>query len=209
MKLIFELKNIGKKRFEKIMKIRTFIAFELKDKQTIRNLSDFSYKLKKIQTKIKTVEQENYHITMKFLGNVEESQAKVIYNLITNHINNEFFKDGVKKYSLKGIGQFKGYSTIWVRLIGDIQILQEIKDTLENLLKNQLNIEKDKREIFKPHLTIGRLKSNKINYKNFDDFKNLIKENKNLDLGEFTIEKLLLKKSDLTPKGPIYTTLSY
>lgn len=191
------------------MKIRTFIAFELKDKKTLENLTEFSNQLKRNQTKIKTVEPENYHITIKFLGNIEESQAKLIFQLITKNINNKYFKDGKKIYFLRGVGQFRGYSTIWVNFIGDIPFLQNLKDDLEDLLKKQLNIERDKRKIFKPHLTIGRLKSNRINYKNFDDFKRLINQSKNLDFGEFTIEKILLKKSDLTPKGPIYTTLTF
>jgi 2'-5' RNA ligase len=191
------------------MKIRAFIAFELKEEETIKNLSQFVEKLKQHQPKMKAVEPENFHLTVKFLGNIEETQAKKIYEIIENDINNVYFKEGEKQYRLKGTGQFNRYSTIWVKLRGDTQVLQEIKDILEELLKRELNIQKDRRKEFKAHLTIGRLKSNKINYKNFDTFKGIIKEQKNLDFGEFKIDKLLLKKSDLTPKGPIYTTLTY
>ncbi|MFX0072662.1 MAG: 2'-5' RNA ligase family protein, partial [Candidatus Hermodarchaeota archaeon] len=59
------------------------------------------------------------------------------------------------------------------------------------------------------HLTIGRLNPNRINYKNFDTFKTLINDHKNFKFGVFTVDKVKLKKSDLTPQGPIYTDLKY
>ena len=108
-----------------------------------------------------------------------------------------------------GTGQFRKYSVLWIKLKGDIQFLQVIKDKVENLLYNNLNIERDKRIQFKPHLTIGRLKPNKINYKNFDVFKKLINENKSLEFGAFNIDGIKLKQSVLTPKGPIYSDLVY
>ena len=101
------------------------------------------------------------------------------------------------------------YSVLWIKLKGDIQFLQKIKDTVETVLYNQLKIERDKRTQFKPHLTIARLKSNKINYKNFEIFKNLINDNKNLKFGSFDIDEIKFKQSVLTPKGPIYSNLVY
>ena len=92
---------------------------------------------------------------------------------------------------------------------GDIQFLQKIKDNIEALLNQKLKIEKDKRTKFTPHLTIGRLKPNKINYKNFESFKKLIHEHKNYEFGHFKISNVKLKKSDLTPKGPIYSDLEF
>lgn len=191
------------------MKIRAFIALELKNKETIFKINDFTSDLNKIQPRMKAVEAENLHITMKFLGNIEESQAKQIYRIINDTINDEYFKDGPKTFSIKGTGQFNKYTIIWAKIVGDIQFLQSIKDTLENSLYEELSIEKDKRSQFKAHLTIGRLKTNNINYNDFNAFKNLINGNKASVFGEFSIGELLLKKSDLTPKGPIYTTLKY
>ena len=53
--------------------IRSFIAIELEDKETIENISSFSLRLKQNQPKIKLVKPENLHMTMKFLGNIPES----------------------------------------------------------------------------------------------------------------------------------------
>jgi 2'-5' RNA ligase len=62
---------------------------------------------------------------------------------------------------------------------------------------------------FKPHLTIGRLRRDKVNYKTFDVLKKLINENKNLEFGPFNVSQVKLKKSVLTPTGPKYSDLVF
>ena len=189
--------------------IRAFIAIELKNKNTIENINSFSLRLKQNQTKIKLVEPENFHLTVKFLGNVSDSLAPQIYNILRQEINEEMFKRNTFNYKLKGVGQFNKFSVIWVKLIGDTQFLQQVKNSTENILFERLNIPRDKRTQFKPHLTIGRLKKDKINYQTFSSLKNLINENKTLEFGPFTVDQVKLKKSDLTPKGPVYSDLVY
>lgn len=189
--------------------IRTFLAIELKDDETIEKIISFTQRLKQNQPKIKLVEPVNLHMTMKFLGNIPETQAPKIYSILQEEINDKLFHGKNFEYSLKGVGQFNRFSVLWIKLLGNIQFLQNIKDSLEDFLFNKLKIERDKRTKFKPHLTIGRLKKDKINYKTFDTLKNLISENKDLEFGVFTINQVKLKKSVLTPQGPIYTDLKY
>ncbi|MHA1147305.1 MAG: RNA 2',3'-cyclic phosphodiesterase [Promethearchaeota archaeon] len=189
--------------------MRTFIALELKDKKTIDNIITFGARLKQNQSRIKLVEPNNLHLTVKFLGNIQESVAPKIYKIIKSEINDIFFQGKTMEYTLAGAGQFNRFSVIWIGLKGDLQFLQEIKDIVEQKLNTELNIEKDRRTKFKPHLTIARLKSNRINYKTFDSFKKIISENKDFQYGPFSISQIKLKKSELTPKGPIYTDLEY
>ena len=49
----------------------------------------------------------------------------------------------------------------------------------------------------------------KINYQTFNALKNIINDNKNLEFGTFIINQVKLKKSVLTPKGPLYSDLVY
>ena len=146
---------------------------------------------------------------MKFLGNIPETQAPKIYSILQEEINEKLFHGNNLEFSLKGVGQFNRFSVLWIKLLGNIQFLQNIKDSIEKLLFDKLKIERDKRTKFKPHLTIGRLKKGKINYKTFDSLKNLINENIDLDFGIFNIKQVKLKKSQLTPSGPIYSDLVY
>jgi len=189
--------------------IRAFIAIELEDKNTINKIKSFSARLKQNQAKLKTVAPENLHMTVKFLGNISESLAPKIYRILKEEINENIFKGKSFEYKLKGVGQFNKFSVLWVKLIGDIQLLQEVKNSTEQLLAEKLDIQRDKRTQFKPHLTIGRLKKDKINYQTFSALKNLINENKNLEFGPFIVDQVKLKKSVLTGKGPIYSDLVY
>ena len=189
--------------------IRSFIAIELKDKETIEKIVSFTQRLQQNQPKIKLVEPVNLHMTTKFLGNIPEALAPKIYSILKEEINDKLFHGKKFEYRLKGVGQFNRFTVLWIKLHGNIQFLQNIKDSIEDFLFNKLKIERDKRTKFKPHLTIGRLKKNKINYKTIDSFKNLIDQNKDLEFGIFNIGQVKLKKSQLTPKGPIYTDLVY
>jgi 2'-5' RNA ligase len=132
--------------------IRSFIAIELKNRQTVENITKFTYRLKQNQSKLKLVKPENLHLTLKFLGNIHEDLAPQIYNHIQEEINHPMFGGKTFKYVLRGVGQFHKFSVIWVTLRGDIDFLQEIKTQLEYSLYQNLSIPKDKRQQFTPHL---------------------------------------------------------
>lgn len=189
--------------------IRTFIAIELKNQDTIERIVSFTSRLIQNQPKLKLVKPENLHMTLKFLGNIPEPLAPKILTILKEEINQKMFQGKEFKFLLTGVGQFNRFSVLWIKLVGDIQFLQNVKNNIEELLSSKLKIERDKRPKFKPHLTIGRLKKTNINYKTFDVLKKLINENKNLEFGSFNINEVKLKKSILTQKGPIYSDLVY
>ena len=189
--------------------IRTFIAIALKNQETIEKIIKFTQRLKQNQDKLKLVEPHNLHLTVKFLGNIKEDLAPQIYKLIQEDINQLVFKGKTLTYILKGVGQFQRFSVIWINLLGDIDFLQDIKNKLELELNQNLAIPKDKRQEFKPHLTVARLNKKRINYKTFDVYKKLVNDNENTIFGNFEIKNIKLKKSTLTPKGPIYTDLVF
>ncbi len=189
--------------------IRAFIAIELKNPETLDNIETFSLRLKKNQPKIKLVKPENLHMTIKFLGNITEELASQTYYFLMDEINLNMFKGRTFNYSLRGVGQFNKFTVLWIKMEGDIQFIQEIKEKMEEGLYARLKIPKDKRTEFKPHLTIGRLRKEKIDYKNLNSLKNIINENKTSNFGPFTVDRVVLKKSVLTPQGPIYSDLEY
>jgi len=56
---------------------------------------------------------------------------------------------------------------------------------------------------FSAHLTIARVK----NVKNKEKLIQTIEKYRDIEFANIKINSIKLKKSDLTPKGPIYTTL--
>ncbi|MEM3136972.1 MAG: 2'-5' RNA ligase family protein, partial [Thermofilaceae archaeon] len=69
-----------------------------------------------------------------------------------------------------------------------------------NLVLSELRLPKPEEE-FTPHLTIARVKTGIGSLTTFID------KNSDVEIGMMTVDSLRLKKSILTPRGPIYETL--
>ena len=67
---------------------------------------------------------------------------------------------------------------------------------------SKIGFKKEKRG-FSPHLTIARVKS----AKGKDGILHVIEKYRDVQFVDIRVDSIKLKKSDLTPKGPIYTTL--
>lgn len=153
---------------------------------------------KQIDTKIKYVELNNLHLTLKFFGDIDTNGLEVLENAISKVISE--FKPF--KINIKGCGAFPNNNHIKVIWIGieDDTILKELHDKLDSEFA-RLGFDKDKK--FSTHLTIGRMKS----AKNKSQVKTTIEEFDNIEIGEMMVEKITLKKSTLTPSGPIYDNI--
>ncbi|ENO12129.1 2''-5'' RNA ligase [Thermoplasmatales archaeon SCGC AB-539-C06] len=175
---------------------RGFIAVDI---DFFSKLLEFEKEIKETGANVKLVEPENTHITLKFLGDTNESLMGEI---------DKIMKDAVKgidpfNIQLKGAGVFPNQNYIKVIWIGIKQgepigiIVRKIDEQF-----SKIGFKKEKRG-FSPHLTIARVKSaerrNEILY--------VIEKYRDVQFVDIRIDSIKLKKSDLTPKGPIYTTL--
>lgn len=177
-------------------KFRGFIAIDVNVTPNILNL------LKDITNSnadVKLVEPQNIHITLKFLGDVQEDNIEEIEQIM---------KDSVKEIEpftlkLSGTGVFPNQNYIRVVWIGikDSEIIETISRSIDERL-SQLDFKREKRG-FSAHLTIGRVKT----AKNKQLLLKAIERYKDFEFSTQEVNSIKLKKSDLTPKGPIYTTL--
>lgn len=175
---------------------RGFIAIDI---EAFPKIVDIVNEIKKSGAFVKTVELKNIHITLKFLGNTEEGHIEKIENII---------KDSLKdvepfEIELKGAGVFPNMNYMKVMWIGikPEELIGSIAKKIDEQL-SKIGFEKEKRR-FSAHLTIARIKS----AKNKDKLQQILEKYQEVEFGKFNIESIKLKKSDLTPKGPIYTTL--
>ena len=179
-----------------MQKIRTFIAIDIPVSQKVTEIIN---ELKKIQIDAKIVEIENMHLTLKFLGDTDEKLIDEIEKIIKDAIlNMQPFE-----IILKNLGVFpneKYMKVVWIG-VENAEPLKKIAETIDTKLKD-LGFEKEKRP-FSVHLTIARIKS----AKNKEKLMDLIDKYQNIELQKIKINKIILKKSILTPKGPIYTNL--
>jgi len=179
--------------------MRAFIAIEIND-EVRKRLVEIQEKIDRMKSaKIKFVEPENLHITLKFLGEITEEQAEDIKRILESIAKNH------KKHEVnaKGIGVFPSYNyvrVIWAGVESDGEIRKIVEEIDNAFFKLGFKREKN----FVSHITIGRVKF----VKDKVGLMLALKELSNEEFGKFKVEAIELKKSTLTPKGPIYETLA-
>ena len=167
--------------------MRLFVAVDIPVNSDIEGVVNYVKK----SGKVKAVERENLHITLKFLGEVSEDKLPDIKNCIEKSCK-DFKKFSIK---LKGLGAFPSLSrprVIWIGVDDGKDVLSEIMRRLDVCFQ-KLGFKKEKSYV--PHMTIARVKG----FIKLDPRPYLKK-----DFGPVMIEEIKLKKSTLTPKGPIY-----
>jgi len=178
--------------------IRSFIAFDINNELVLKRLSEVQDKLVNTGADLKLVEPRNIHVTMRFLGNISLPMVDMIHEEMKKISFAPF------EIELRGLGAFPGLRyarVVWAGIRKGAGELMNVFNQLEPHLKG-LGFKPDPKG-FSPHLTIARVRTGRHKAE-------LIKCVEDLTDYEFGIIKadyLRLKKSVLTPKGPIYTTL--
>jgi|YelNatPaOPRAMG01_1025707.scaffolds.fasta_scaffold18782_3 2'-5' RNA ligase len=178
--------------------IRSFIAFDIEDTSVLENITKMQKILAGTGADLKFVEPQNIHITLRFLGNITPAMVDRIYEGMCKV---QFVPFTVK---IQGLGAFpnnRNPRVVWAGIReGSVQ-LRGIFEQLEPFLRS-LGFAPDLKG-FSPHLTIARVRSGR----NKAQLAKCLTENVNFEFGVVKANCLRLKRSDLTPKGPIYTTL--
>ncbi|MFW5902798.1 MAG: RNA 2',3'-cyclic phosphodiesterase [archaeon] len=170
---------------------RLFVAIRIKPNSKIRELIQY---LKKFPS-TKTVEEENLHVNLKFLGDVRKKEIKKSKEALKELKNFSAFK-----INLQGIGAFPNQGYIKVIWIGvKSPEIEELAEKIEEKYVEK-GFEQRKRT-YKPHVTIARVKT-KPNQRIGKIFKEFDKEYMEIQANEVE-----LIESELTPKGPVYKTI--
>ena len=180
-------------------KIRTFIAIELPDKiqSDIRQLK---HSFLPYRFDIRWVKPLNMHLTIKFLGDVDPADLDTIGKLLSDIAGNFPSFDLIPR----GLGVFpslKRPRVIWIGIAGQTDVLGSIQQSVNGGL-NEIGFITEKRP-FRGHLTFGRIKS-RVDQ---DRLLDALHAQQKFVSKAFTVENLVMFKSELTPSGPIYTKL--
>jgi 2'-5' RNA ligase len=171
--------------------IRTFIAVELPEK--------FRPEIVRIGSMIKIpgvklVEPGLVHITLKFLGDINEDKVEPIACALSEIKCKPF------EAWIKDIGVFPKPSyvrVVWIGAHGDFDTMH--REVERVLLPFRFEKEGD----FTPHATLARVKQPVNRIELMEKITNIGET----DLGTFSVSSISFKKSTLTPFGPIYETL--
>ncbi len=181
------------------MDLRCFIAIEIPPsvKESVAKIINT---LRKFDTDIKWVSSENIHITLKFLGQTDESLINPIKDSLIKKLlpYNSFY---IRIY---GTGCFPGAKhprVIWVG-IEEAEFLKKLQKDIEDEMV-KFGFPSEKRS-YSPHLTIGRVRSqNRI-----QEFTRILNEFRTHSFGNFEVKNITLMESKLKPEGAQYYRLA-
>jgi 2'-5' RNA ligase len=181
-------------------RIRTFIAVDLG--KTIRDRAvALQEQLARAGTEVKWVEPENIHVTLLFLGEVQDREVPRVCQIAADGARAQ----PVFLLSVEGVGCFpnpRRPRVVWVGVGAGAQPLCALHDALEGPLQ-ELGYRREERR-YTPHVTLGRVKSDRPT----DRLGAELGAHAGWKGGETTVRELLVMSSQLTPRGPVYTVLS-
>ncbi|MDD5495718.1 MAG: RNA 2',3'-cyclic phosphodiesterase [Candidatus Omnitrophica bacterium] len=181
--------------------MRAFIAIELSEE--IRDsLAQAQAHLKYAGADVKWVEKNNIHLTLKFLGEIDEERGEKVKSIL-----DQIAKDTKPfEITIKDIGAFPKLEfprVIWAGLDKGADESKTLAKKIDEAL-SKIGFQKESRP-FAAHLTIGRVRTPKNRQalkEKVESFNSqLLTQNSQL------ITSVILFQSTLTPKGPIYTKL--
>lgn len=167
--------------------MRAFISIDIPEK-----VKDEIVKIQKQipEFKGKLTEKENLHLTLKFLGEIDEYKIEKIKEKLSEIKYNSF------EAEIGSIGIFseKFVRIVWLHIANCEKLQKQIDEKLSELF------EKEKR--FMSHLTIARVKS-------IQDKKEFVEKLYNIIIPKinFYVDSFNLKESTLTSKGSLYRDL--
>lgn len=175
--------------------MRLFVALE-PDEKIRDGILEVVEELSSRHKNTRFVGPENLHFTLKFLGEVDEKDVTVVEGAIAKSVGS------TKPFKLHvhGIGYFGSRRFAKVVWVGTHEGREELVRLASELDSNLSVFRRDEHQP-SPHLTICRPKGETL--KLIED----VEKMKARDFGTMNVEKIILKKSALMPKGAVYEDL--
>ncbi len=177
--------------------IRAFIAVDIPP--SIRGkIAELQNGFKSLELDVAWVKPANFHLTLKFLGNISPNRISEIQELLKTEL--ALTPELLAKAGEVGVFPSQDRPRIlWIGL--ESQALVTLQQIIDSGL-SRIGFAPDSKQ-FTAHLTLGRIKSPKGKNR----LQEALKANRKLETEPFKISSVKLYESQLTPKGSIYTVL--
>jgi len=179
--------------------MRTFIAIEIPS-EIKSALAALQNELRRAGAEVSWTKPENIHLTLKFLGEVDERRIGEVEKVCVDSAA-EFPSFAL---SLGATGVFPNSRqprVLWAGLSGDVEKTDEMRRRLDERLA-LIGFGREEKG-FQPHLTIGRMKSNRKSRELL-----ALTDSHPLPALSFVVSEIVLMKSELHPAGARYTPLA-
>lgn len=191
--------------------IRTFVAVELDEalraaigraQAALRDKLDRELRRADPGTRIQWVRPESVHVTLKFLGDIEEDRVATVGQALERAVV------GVAPFALDvgGLGMFPeagGPRVLWLGLSGPVEAMARLASAVDAALQ-EIGFPPEDRP-FTPHLTLARVKERSREVGRAMAACGL--PGRETAVGRLEVRALALMKSELRPTGARYTRL--
>jgi len=178
--------------------VRAFLSVDIENQALFPHIFETQSKLDTDLAKMKLVEIEIVHFRLRFFGDTSLTKIDEIESCLSQ-IEIEPFE-----IKVHGVGAFPNNRrprVIWIGVTQNADRICNLKAEIDSHLE-ELGYQSERRK-FTPHATIARVRFVKDAEKLINNLDGLVNES----IGSMTVSKFNLKKSTLTPSGPIYETL--
>ena len=179
--------------------IRTFIAVEVTPAIRTR-LVAMQRELASAAQEVKWVEEENLHVTLKFLGQVDEREVHTVCRLVQEAVAGQAPFD----MTVAGIGAFPNENrprVIWAGVTAGGPELIRIHGDLEPVLRAEGYPREDRP--YTPHITLGRIRQIKPN----PQLAAALQQHQAWEGGHRQVREVLVMASELSSDGPHYMVM--
>lgn len=179
--------------------LRLFIAVDLSE-EAKGVLSGLLSRLRELDSAVRWVEPKKLHITLKFLGEVEERKVEVIKDSLRRAVS------GFKPFRMRieVLGAFPSARrprVVWVGVTEGEEELSRLAGVVEEAMAG-LGFPKEPRK-FVAHVTLGRVK-----LRPSGGLVKFLERPEGVPKAVQEVEELILMRSILKPEGAEYTPLS-
>lgn len=179
--------------------VRAFIAVEL-PAEIRQTLAELSRRLRASRTRASWVSSENLHITLRFLGDVEDG----LLNRLGEGLAESYGGQAAFRLRIEGAGAFpnpRRPRVLWAAISEPHDALRSVQAIAEDSAR-AIGLEPDTKT-FSPHITLARIRTQK----GIEGLRALVEQEAQFYGGEFLVEAVSLFSSRLTDAGAVYKRL--
>ena len=179
---------------------RTFIGIDIAEATRDRALA-LQQSLAKTGAEVKWAAPETMHVTLLFLGEVDDRDLHAVCRATQQVAAREPAFD----LAVSGVGAFPNArrpKILWAGITEGAEELRRLYDELETRMLDLGCYRKEERG-YTPHLTLGRAKAERDGFALAPELPKLA----DWDGGRTTVDEVLVFSSDLTRDGPVYTVI--
>lgn len=178
--------------------MRLFVAVEL-DQEVVERLARLVRELREALPDIRWARRESLHLTLRFLGEVDESRVDELSAVLEEAAGSV---GGAIRLEVEGLGTFgdrKRPRVVWAGVRERTGALEALVEAVERAVVSR-GFERESKP-FRPHLTLARLK------RSSPGLGRALAARAGTDLGVSTISEITLMRSRLRPEGAEYKAL--